>query len=84
MSMDAPQHGKFLKDFLGVQNSVYAYIRSAGFGTAEAEDISQDVALALWKSYSSYDSSRPFVAWANRCRKASANKIIGLVELPRL
>lgn len=57
-------HSDFLQRLMAVQQSLFAYIRSAGFSTTDSEDILQDAATALWESFASYDSSRPFVAWA--------------------
>ncbi|MBA4388310.1 MAG: hypothetical protein C0404_10040 [Verrucomicrobia bacterium] len=55
---------EFLERYLGVQQSVYAYIRGAGFGVADADDLAQEVAVALWKSYDAYDPAKSFEGWA--------------------
>jgi len=62
--MGKPRHSEFLRRFTPIQPNLFAYVRAAGFGWNEAEDILQDAAVALWESYESYDPDRPFVAWA--------------------
>jgi len=59
-----PEQGDFLRRFLPAQQSIYAFVRAAGFDVNEAEDVVQDVALAAWKDFASYDPSLPFTAWA--------------------
>jgi RNA polymerase sigma-70 factor, ECF subfamily len=58
------KHSEFLRKFMGVQQALFAYIRSAGFGLTDADDILQDVAVELWEHYDSYDQKTQFVAWA--------------------
>jgi RNA polymerase sigma-70 factor (ECF subfamily) len=55
---------RFLRHYGSAQQSLFAYIRSAGFTLTDTEDVLQDVSVALWGSFSSYDEERPFVAWA--------------------
>ncbi|MBN1675693.1 MAG: sigma-70 family RNA polymerase sigma factor [Kiritimatiellae bacterium] len=57
-------HKDFLKQFTAVHQSIYAYVRSAGFTLTDTDDVMQDVAVALWESFGAYDASRPFVGWA--------------------
>ena len=61
--MDTTQDS-FLKQFLAAQPSVYAFIRGNGFPVPDADDLLQEVALVLWRQYSSYDPTRPFLGWA--------------------
>src|SRR5215831_5134132 len=60
----ADLHEKFLRRYTAGQQSLFAYIRSKGLNLADSEDVLQDVSVALWESFASYDSSRPFLAWA--------------------
>ena len=63
--MEPPDtHQEFLRLFLSVQQSIFAFIRASGFGLTDAEDILQDVSVELWKSFEAYDRSKPFAAWA--------------------
>lgn len=45
------------------QPRVYAYVRSMVFIATDADDILQDVAMAAWKGFESYDADRPFDLW---------------------
>ena len=44
--------------------SVAAYIRSFTHDFHDAQDILQDVSVAVVRKYDEYDRSKPFVAWA--------------------
>jgi RNA polymerase sigma-70 factor (ECF subfamily) len=44
--------------------SVQAFVFSAVSGFQDAEDVVQEVAMAVARRFHEYDSSRPFVAWA--------------------
>ena len=44
--------------------SVSAYIRSFTHDFHDAQDILQDVSMAVVRKYPEYDRSKPFVAWA--------------------
>jgi RNA polymerase sigma-70 factor (ECF subfamily) len=57
-------HEDFLKLFLRHQDGVRAFLSSVVRDRADAEDLFQEVSLALWESFTSYDPSRPFGAWA--------------------
>src|SRR5262245_17708949 len=60
----ADLHETFLRRYTASQQSLFAYIRSKGLSLADSEDVLQDVSVALWESFVSYDPSRPFLAWA--------------------
>lgn len=44
--------------------SVAAYIRSFTHDFHDAQDILQDVSMAVVRKYAEYDRNKPFVAWA--------------------
>jgi RNA polymerase sigma-70 factor (ECF subfamily) len=44
--------------------SVQAYVFSAVNGFQDAEDVVQEIAMAVARRFHEYDPSRPFVAWA--------------------
>lgn len=44
--------------------SVAAYIRSFTHDFHDAQDILQDVSMAVVRKYAEYDQNKPFVAWA--------------------
>jgi RNA polymerase sigma-70 factor (ECF subfamily) len=54
----------FLKLFLRHQGDVKAFLGSVVWDRTAADDLFQEVSLALWESYATYDPSRPFGAWA--------------------
>ncbi|HZE97225.1 MAG TPA: sigma-70 family RNA polymerase sigma factor [Planctomycetota bacterium] len=57
-------HEDFLKLFLRHQDGVRAFLASVVRDRAAAEDLFQEVSLALWESFANYDPARPFGAWA--------------------
>ena len=56
----------FLRLFLAHERDLRAYVGAVVAETGAREDIFQDIALALWKSFDRYDGERPFGAWARR------------------
>ncbi len=61
---NVPDQGDFLERFLPVQPALYAFVRSFGFKPFDADDVVQEIASALWKSYAAYDPARSFEGWA--------------------
>ncbi|MGH7146136.1 MAG: sigma-70 family RNA polymerase sigma factor [Planctomycetota bacterium] len=55
---------RFLRLWVQAQPTVAAYIHSCVGDYHEAEDLLQNVSLALHKKFSDYDPTRPFVALA--------------------
>ncbi len=55
---------RFQRKWLPVQASVMAYVLAHGVARQDAEDVLQDIALAVYRSLERYDESRAFVAWA--------------------
>lgn len=62
--MNDDRHDEFLMRFTKAQTSLRTYVFAHVRGYHEAEDVCQKVALALWKSYASYQPDRKFEAWA--------------------
>jgi len=54
----------FLKLFLRHQGDVKAFLGSVVWDRSAAEDLFQEVSLALWESFAHYDPARSFGAWA--------------------
>jgi RNA polymerase sigma-70 factor (ECF subfamily) len=54
----------FLKLFVPMQLTLRRFVFAHIPGFHQAEDTFQEIALALWKDFPRYDSSRPFEPWA--------------------
>jgi RNA polymerase sigma-70 factor (ECF subfamily) len=64
-ALDATRrHDDFLRRLHAVESDLRAFLASAVRDWARADDLMQDVTLALWRSYDRYDPTRPFGAWA--------------------
>jgi RNA polymerase sigma-70 factor (ECF subfamily) len=60
----AQERAQLAVDWERARTAVFAQLL-AGIGSFhDAEDVLQEVAVSVAKNYSSYDSTRPFVAWA--------------------
>ena len=59
----AERHEEYMTRYLGALPSLRAYVLSVVRDFHLMEDILQDVAIAAWRQYEGYDTSRPFVAW---------------------
>lgn len=58
------RHGHFLRLFLAHESDLRAYVATAVRVPASRDDVMQEVALALWKSFDRYDPRQSFGAWA--------------------
>ena len=74
MSADPKRHSedpaaaqqRFLSLFLRSEREIFRYVAALVPNVADAEDIVQQTALALWEKFDAYDSSQPFTPWACR------------------
>ena len=57
---------RFLSLFLRSEREVFRYVAVLVPNVADAEDIVQQTALALWEKFDAYDSAQPFTPWACR------------------
>ena len=62
---DAAQQ-RFLSLFLRSEREIFRYVAVLVPNLADAEDIVQQTALALWEKFDAYDPNRPFTPWACR------------------
>ena len=62
---DAAQQ-RFLSLFLRSEREIFRYVAVLVPNLADAEDIVQQTALALWEKFDAYDPSQPFTPWACR------------------
>lgn len=58
------QTREFVRRFAECEHEVYRYILTLLPDAAQAQDVFQDTAVALWEKLEAYDPTRPFVAWA--------------------
>lgn len=57
---------RFLSLFLRSEREIFRYVAALVPNIADAEDIVQQTALALWEKFDAYDSNQPFTPWACR------------------
>ncbi len=62
---DAAQQ-RFLSLFLRSEREIFRYVAVLVPNVADAEDIVQQTAIALWEKFDAYDPSQPFTPWACR------------------
>jgi RNA polymerase sigma-70 factor (ECF subfamily) len=65
---ESPAEGqqRFLSLFLRSEREIFRYVAALVPNVADAEDIVQQTALALWEKFHAYDASQPFTPWACR------------------
>src|SRR4051812_15710293 len=68
LPIDAPtaEQQRFLSLFLRSEKEIFRYVAALVPNTADAEDIVQQAALALWEKFDAYDPALPFTPWACR------------------
>lgn len=57
---------RFLSLFLRSEREIFRYVAVLVPNVADAEDIVQQTALALWEKFDAYDQTQPFTPWACR------------------
>jgi RNA polymerase sigma-70 factor (ECF subfamily) len=57
---------RFLSLFLRSEKEIFRYVAALVPNVADAEDIVQQTAVALWEKFDAYDATRPFTPWACR------------------
>lgn len=68
-----PESDKFLPLFLAAQNDLRAFIGAMVRERGLRDDVFQEVAMSLWRTFDRFDQSRSFGAWA---RGVAARKIM--------
>lgn len=64
--MSPLSHEQFMRPFLQSEREILRYVMAIVPNVADARDILQETALALWKAIDKYDPERPFIPWACR------------------
>ena len=57
---------RFLSLFLRSEREIFRYVAVLVPNVADAEDIVQQTAMALWEKFDAYDPNQPFTPWACR------------------
>ncbi|HEU5078514.1 MAG TPA: sigma-70 family RNA polymerase sigma factor [Opitutaceae bacterium] len=57
---------RFLSLFLRSEKEIFRYVAVLVPSIADAEDIVQQTAIALWQKFDAYDPAQPFTPWACR------------------
>lgn len=57
---------RFISIHAKYEQDIRRYIFSLCLNHSDTEDVVQNTSLALWKKFSQYDSSQPFINWACR------------------
>lgn len=57
---------RFLSLFLRSEREIFRYVAALVPNLADADDIVQQTALALWEKFDAYDPAQPFTPWACR------------------
>jgi RNA polymerase sigma-70 factor (ECF subfamily) len=57
-------HRRFLQHFVANERLLSGYLLAATGDVHEAEDLLQEVSVALWESFDRYDEGRAFSSWA--------------------
>lgn len=57
---------QFLSLFLRSEREIFRYVAALVPSVADAEDIVQQTAVALWEKFDVYDPNQPFTPWACR------------------
>jgi RNA polymerase sigma-70 factor (ECF subfamily) len=57
------RHEEYMRRYMGAQGSLRSYVLAIVRDFHLMEDVLQEVAVAAWRSYDTYDPSRPFLTW---------------------
>ncbi len=63
MTETAERKQAFLALFVRSVASIEAFVHATVRDRSAADDLMQEIAVALWASFDTYDASRPFSAW---------------------
>ena len=63
---DPAAQQRFISLFLRSEREVFRYVSALVPNVADAEDIVQQTAVALWEKFDAYDPTLPFTPWACR------------------
>lgn len=61
---DPDRRALFANHFLQHRGRIFAYVHALVRNLADADDVFQQTALALWRRFDAYDPARSFFGWA--------------------
>ncbi len=64
--MPDPNHEAFVRLLLAYQRDLFRYVVNLVPSLADAQEVMQETALALWRKFGEYDPAQPFVPWARQ------------------
>jgi RNA polymerase sigma-70 factor (ECF subfamily) len=85
MLRDAPQnpseeppddHTRFMRLFLSSEKEIFRYVAALIPKAADAQDVVQLTAVALWRKFDRYDPAQPFTPWACRFALQEARQFL--------
>src|SRR5436189_6463885 len=69
-------HARFMRLFLASEKEIFRYVAVLVPRVADAQDVVQQTAVALWKKFDQYDPSQPFTPWACRFALLEARQFL--------
>jgi RNA polymerase sigma-70 factor (ECF subfamily) len=69
-------HARFMRLFLGSEKEIFRYVAVLVPRVADAQDVVQQTAIALWKKFEQYDPAQPFTPWACRFALLEARQFL--------
>ena len=70
-------HARFMRLFLSREKEIFRYVAALAPKIADAQDIVQQTAIALWRKFDLYDPTRKQLIW-----RGDATKTIDLKKTP--
>jgi RNA polymerase sigma-70 factor (ECF subfamily) len=69
-------HARFMRLFLSSEKEIFRYVAALAPKAADAQDIVQQTAVALWRKFDRYDPAQPFTPWACRFALLEARQFL--------
>lgn len=69
-------HARFMRLFLGSEKEIFRYVAVLVPRIADAQDVVQQTAVALWRKFDQYDPAQPFTPWACRFALLEARQFL--------
>lgn len=74
---DAPDaHARFMRLFLASEKEIFRYVAVLVPRVADAQDVVQQTAVALWKKFDQYNPAQAFTPWACRFALLEARQFV--------